>query len=80
MTTRGLGAQLGLALVGAGGGDVAARLLEPAPATVSVAAPVPASSPSFPVDPELPYAADIDYPALLPSLDYRRHRLGSSAG
>jgi len=76
MTTRGLGALLGLALVGAGGGYVAGRLLEPAPATVSVTAPVPASSPSFPVDPELPYAADIDYPALLPSLEYRRHRLG----
>src|SRR6476469_7216069 len=76
MTTRGLGALLALALVGAAGGYVAGRLLEPAPATVSVAAPVPASSPSIPVDPELPYAADIDYPPLLPSLSYRRHTLG----
>lgn len=78
MTMRGLGALLVLALVGAGGGYLAGRLLEPAPSSVPVAAPVPASSPSIPVDPERPYAADIDYPALLPSLDYRRHRLGDA--
>ena len=76
MTMRGLGAVLVLALVGAAGGYVAGRVLEPERATVSVAAPVPASSPSIPVDPERPYAADIDYPPLLPSLSYRRHTLG----
>lgn len=76
MTMRGLGAALVLALLGVAGGYAVGHLREPAPAMVGQAAPVPATDPSLPVDPERPYAADIGYPALQPGLTYREHVLG----
>lgn len=77
MSLRGLGTALALAVLGGGGGYAAGQLLETPPTAFSAAAPVPASSPSIPVDPNLPYARDMDYPALSAGLDYRKHRLGS---
>lgn len=76
MGMRGLGAVLALVLLGTAGGFGAARLLRDAPAAFSAAAPVPASDPSIPVDPEEAFAPDIDYPPLEASLAYRRHTLG----
>jgi hypothetical protein len=78
MGMRGLGAALALALLGTAGGFAAAHLLRDAPAAFSAAAPVPASNPSIPVDPERGYAPDIDYPPLEASLSYRRRTLGDA--
>jgi len=77
MGARGLGVVLLLALLGVGGGYAWAQHREPTPVTFRDAGPVPASSPSLPVDPVRPYAADIPYPPLLPSLTYKRHVIGS---
>jgi len=76
MSMRGLGAVLVLVLLGAAGGFAVGHVLEDAPAVVAIAAPVPASNPSLPVDPIRRFAPDIDYPPLLPSLEYRRHVVG----
>ena len=76
MTRRGLGAALVLALLGVAGGYVVGQLREADPAMVGQAAPVPATDPSLPVDPERPYAVDIGYPALPTGLSYREHVLG----
>ncbi len=77
MSLRGLGTALALAVLGGAGGYLAAQVLEPTPIAFSAAAPVPASSPSIPVDPNRPYAQDMDYPALSAGLEYRKHTLGS---
>ena len=71
-----VGGSLVLALLGLGGGYAVGQLTREQPTTVAVAAPVPAQDPSYPVDPEKPYAEDISYPALLPGLTYRRVTLG----
>lgn len=76
MGMRGVGAVLALVLVGVAGGYVAADLLRDEPTVVRDIAPVPASDPSIPVDPERPFARDLDYPALEPGLEYERHTLG----
>jgi hypothetical protein len=76
MGVRGLGAVLGLAAVGVAGGFAVGNVLREDPVPVAEATPVPASSPSLPVDPERPFAPDIDYPALQPGLTYQRHTLG----
>lgn len=76
MSMRGLGAVLVLVLLGAAGGFAVGHVLEDAPAVVAIAAPVPASNPSLPFDPIRRFAPDIDYPPLLPSLEYRRHVVG----
>ena len=76
MSMRGLGAVLVLVLLGAAGGFAVGHVLEDAPTVVAIAAPVPASNPSLPVDPIRRFAPDIDYPPLLPSLEYRRHVVG----
>jgi len=76
MGMRALGAAVVLALLGVAGGFAAAHLLREGPLTMAEAAPVPASSPSIPVDPVRDFAPDIGYPPLLPSLSYRRHTLG----
>lgn len=78
MGVRGLGAVLALALVGAAGGFAVGNVLRAEPTAVAEATPVPASSPSLPVDPERPFAPDIDYPPLQPGLTYKRHTLGAS--
>jgi hypothetical protein len=76
MGMRGVAAVLALALVGLAGGYAAADLLREAPSVIGTARPVQASNPSIPVDPERPYAPDIDYPALRPGLEYVPRTLG----
>jgi hypothetical protein len=69
------------ALVGVGGGLGVGYLRQPQPAAGGTAAPLPASSPSIPVDPTptlAPYAPDIDYPPLVPGLTFKPLRMGNS--
>jgi hypothetical protein len=68
-------------LVGVGGGLGAGYLRQPQPASGGMAAPLPAVSPSVPVDPPTtrpPFAEDIDYPALEPGLTFRPLRMSNS--
>ena len=76
MSMRGLGAVLVLALMGAAGGFAVGHVLEDAPVAVAVAAPVPASDPSLPVDQVRKFSPYIDYPSLLAGQEYKRHVLG----
>jgi len=76
MSWRGVGALLLLAVVGAAGGYLAADLRDPGTTNVARASPVPAESPSIPVDPEEPFAEDITYPPLAVGLDYKPHTIG----
>jgi hypothetical protein len=77
MRVRWIGLALALALVGAAAGYGLGVLLRVEPVTFASARPVPAVSPSIPVEPTQPYAPDIDYPALTPDLDYKLHRIGN---
>jgi len=76
MTWRGLAALLLLAAVGGVAGYFVADLRDPEPTTASTAEPLPAESPSIPIDPERPFAKDITYPALQPGLEYVSHKIG----
>lgn len=80
MGMRGLGVALALAvagaLVGAVGGYAVGHLARDEPVAIAQAGPVPASDPSLPVDPEEPFAPDIDYPPLETDLSYQKHTLG----
>jgi hypothetical protein len=78
MSWRGLGALLVLAVIGAAGGYLAADLREPTTSDAAQASPMPAESPSIPVDPEQPFAEDITYPPLATGLDYRSHTIGDA--
>jgi hypothetical protein len=74
---RVIGIFLVLLLLGAGAGYAwAAAGADDGPTRFAHAVPVPASSPSFPVVVEEPYADDIDFPTLEPDLRYDRHVLG----
>lgn len=75
---RGLGVALALALLGAVGGYAVGVLQRDQPAAIAHAAPVPASDPSLPVDPEQPYAPDLVYPPLETGLVYKQHTLGDA--
>jgi len=73
------------AVVGVGGGLVAGwgvgQLDQTEAAAGGTASPLPASSPSVPVDPPptvAPYADDIDYPPLQPGLTLARQPMGNS--
>lgn len=71
MSVRGLAVALLCGLLGLGGGALVSYVVQPHPTTSSAsAAPVPAVSPSVPIDvPTVsPYAKDIPYPALSPNL------------
>ena len=76
MRARWIGLTLALALAGAAGGYGLATLDEHEPGVIARAEPVPAESPSIPVDPPQTFAPDIDYPPLARDLTYRTHRLG----
>jgi hypothetical protein len=76
MSWRGLGVLLLLAVLGAAGGYAVADLRQPETVAASTAAPLPASSPSIPVDIDRPFAEDIPYPPLETGLEYRPHTLG----
>lgn len=79
MRVRWIGLTLALALLGVAIGYGVGALGEDAPSTFSPAAPVPAQSPSIPVDPPPTFAPDIDYPPLQPDLVYAPKRLGPPA-
>lgn len=81
MRARVLGLLLLAAVVGVGGGLGAGYLGQPRAASGGTATPLPASSPSVPVDPpttEPPFADDIPYPTLGTSLDFRMLRMTNS--
>ena len=78
---RVLGVLLLATLVGVGGGLGVGYLRQPQPASGGTATPVPAVSPSVPVDPPAivaPYAPDIDYPPLTPGLRFQPLTMGNS--
>jgi hypothetical protein len=69
------------ATVGVAGGLGVGYLRQPQPASGGTATPLPASSPSLPVDPpttQLPFAEDIDYPPLEPGLVFKPLRMANS--
>lgn len=81
MRGRGLGVLLLAVLVGVAGGLGVGYLRQPQPADGGTATPVPAVSPSVPVDPPVtvaPYASDIDDPPLGAGLPLAGVRLGNS--
>jgi len=68
-------------VVGLGVGLAAGYLHQPRPAAGGSATPIPAVSPSVPVDPEPtvpPYADDIDLPPLAPGLAFGSLRMSNS--
>lgn len=76
-SVRALGAVAVLAVAGAAGGYGLSSWQTEAPATISVAAPVPAQSPSYPTVPEVTVLPDPGFPPLTRNLDYRSAQLGT---
>lgn len=79
MTVRSVVIALALAVIGAGGGYAASALDGDEPRTISMAMPVPAASPSYPVN-EYDVQPDLDDPALAPGLPLVDARFRASAG
>jgi hypothetical protein len=78
---RVLGILLLATLVGVAGGLAVGWLQQPRPAAGGTATPLPAASPSLPIDPTTPprtFAEDIDYPPLLPGLIFKSFRMANS--
>lgn len=78
---RTLGLLLLATLVGVGGGLGAGYLRQPQPATGGTASPLPATSPSVPIDPPPTvekYDPDIDFPPLQPGIRLSMLRMGNS--
>jgi hypothetical protein len=76
---RVIGIFLVLLLLGAGAGYAwGAATDAEEPAHFSGASPLPAESPSVPVEPERPYAEDVDIATLQPDLRYERETLGEA--
>lgn len=79
MNRRVIGLFLVPLLLGAGVGWAwAAATEDEGPARFSGAGPVAAESPSVPVEPERPYAEDVDMPTLPVDLGYVRETIGQS--
>jgi hypothetical protein len=78
MSVRAVGALLVLALAGVGAGYGVSSLDTSVPLTISVAAPVPGESPSYPVN-EYDVQPDPDDPALRPGVALRDIRLRQGA-
>lgn len=81
MTRRALGMLLLATLVGVAAGVGIGYLRQPGPASGGTATPLPAVSPSVPIDPPVtlaPYAPDIDYLPLNPGLTFGMLRMGNS--
>ncbi len=76
MRVRWIGLTLALVLVGAAGGYGLGSLDHREPAAIARAEPVPAQSPSIPVDPPPTFAPDVVYPALPVDLRYQTRRIG----
>ena len=76
MRVRWIGLALALVLVGAGVGYGLGSLDHHDRAVIAHPEPVPARSPSIPVDPPPTFAPDVDYPALATDLRYRTRRIG----
>jgi hypothetical protein len=75
---RVIGLFLVLLLLGAGAGYAwGAAREDDGPARFTDARPLPAESPSVPVEPERPYAEDIDQAPLQTDLDYTRETIGA---
>lgn len=76
---RVIGLFLVLLLLGAGAGYAwAAAGADDGPSRFTDAEPLPAESPSVPVEPERPYADDIDMATLRTSLKYERETIGDA--
>ena len=81
MRARVLGVLLLAMLLGVGGGIGVGYLRQPQPASGGAATPMPASSPSLPVDPpttQAPFAPDIPYPPLVRGLVFKKVRMANS--
>jgi hypothetical protein len=80
MNRRVIGLFLVLLFLGAGAGYAwsAANEDDEGVTRFSEAGPLPAESPSVPVEPERPYAADIDMATLQTDLDYARETIGDA--
>ncbi|ABL83991.1 MULTISPECIES: hypothetical protein [unclassified Nocardioides] len=76
MRVRWAGLVLALILAGAAAGYGLGSLDHHEPAAIDHPEPVPARSPSIPVDPTPTFAPDVDYPALATDLRYRTRRIG----
>lgn len=79
MTARTLGIALVLAVAGAAGGYAVGAVSADEPRTISLAMPVPAASPSYPVN-EYDVEPDLDDPALEPGLPLVATGFRASAG
>ena len=76
---RVIGLFLVLLLLGAGAGWAwAAASPEDGPSRFAGAGPVAAESPSVPVEPDRPYAEDVDMPTLTTNLEYQRETIGEA--
>lgn len=73
---RWIGLVCALAAVAALAGYQVGERTVPEPRAYDDASPIPAVSPSLPVDTAEPYAPDIDYPTLEPDLSYKPHVIG----
>ena len=81
MTRRALGVLVLATLAGVAAGVGIGYLRQPQAAAGGTATPIPAASPSVPIDPPptiAPYAPDIDYPALRSGLSFAMLRMGNS--
>ncbi|CAN5194259.1 hypothetical protein BH11ACT1_BH11ACT1_32170 [soil metagenome] len=76
MRVRWIGLALALALVGAAAGYGIGLLSRDESDTFASAQPMPAQSPSVPIEPTATYSPYLDYPTLEPDLDYQTHRIG----
>lgn len=76
MRVRWVGLTLALLLLGGAVGYGLGALSRTEPATFAGARPLPARSPSIPIDPSPTFAPDISYAPLEPGLEYAPHRIG----
>ena len=76
MSVRAVGVAAVLAVLGVAGGYAAGELLEDGPTEVGVVSPLPAASPSYPIDPPVEVLPDPGLPPMQPGLPLRPARFG----